>query len=213
MPGQIPQPTRIIHMTHVNNLASIVAQGCLASTATLLNVGTGHTNIAYSSIQQKRAAKVVPCGPGGSLHDYVPFYFTKRSPMLYTIHRGNVPCEGGQEHIIHLVTTAQQISALELGFAFTDGHGIMAYTDFYDDLDNLDEIDWDVIRSKSWCDTEEDGDRKRRKQAEFLIRDRCPWTAISHIVVRSQKRAKQVTGIIAHLPHQPRVVVAPLWYY
>ena len=213
MPDQIPQPTPVIHMTHVNNLASIVAQGGLVSTAMLLNAGTGHTNIAYNSIQQQRATKAVPCGPKGSLHDYVPFYFTRRSPMLYTIHRGNVSCVGGQEHIIHLVTTAQQISALGLGFAFTDGHGIMAYTDFYDDLGNLDEIDWTVIRSNYWYDTEKDGDRKRRKQAEFLIRDRCPWTAISQIVVRSQERAEQVTGIIAHLPHQPQVVVAPNWYY
>lgn len=200
-------------MTHVNNLASIVAQGGLVSTSTLLTAGMGHTNIAYSSIQQQRAAKAVPCGPGGSLHDYVPFYFTRRSPMLYTIMRGNVPCAGGQENIIHLVGTAQHIAALGLGFAFTDGHGIMLYTGFYDDLGDLAEVDWDVIGANYWNDTAEDGDRKRRKQAEFLIRDRCPWTAISHIVVRSQERATQVTGIIAQLQYQPQVVVCSNWYY
>ena len=213
MPGQIPQPTLIIHMTHVDNLASILAQGSLVSTAALDAAGMGHTNIAYSSIQQQRAAKAVPCGPGGSLHDYVPFYFTRRSPMLYTINRGNVPCAGGQENIIHFVTTAQQIAALGLGFAFTDGHGIMSYTDFYDDLDDLGEVDWNVIGATYWHDTAEDGDRKRRKQAEFLIRDNCPWTAISHIVVRSAARATQVTGIIAQLQHQPQVVVRSDWYY
>jgi hypothetical protein len=213
MPGQIPQPTPIIHMTHVDNLASIVEQDGLVSTAALEAAGLEHANIAYNSIQQQRAAKVVPCGPGGSLHDYVPFYFTRRSPMLYTINRGNVPCAGGQENIIHFVTTAQRIAALELGFAFTDGHGIMSYTDFYDDLSDLGEVDWDVIGATYWHDTAEDGDRKRRKQAEFLIRDHCPWTAISHIVVRSQARATQVTGIIAQLQHQPQVVVRSNWYY
>lgn len=213
MPGPIPQPTPIIHMTHVDNLQSILARGGLSSTAALIAAGMAHTNIAYNSIQQQRAAKVVPCGPGGSLHDYVPFYFTRKSPMLYTINRGNVPCAGGQENIIHLVMTAQRAAARRLGFAFTDGHGIMSYTDFYDDLDDLDQVDWDMINAIYWHDTAEDGDRKRRKQAEFLIRDHCPWNAISHIVVRSSARAAQVAGIIAHQPHQPEIAVRPKWYY
>ena len=51
---------------------------------------TNYTNIAYESIQDRRSIKSVPCGVGGSLHDYVPFYFAPRSPMLYTIHRGNL---------------------------------------------------------------------------------------------------------------------------
>lgn len=213
MPGQLPQPTPIIHLTHVDNLASIVAQECLLSTAGLDATALGHANIAYSSIQQQRAAKVVPCGPGGSLHDYVPFYFTRKSPMLYTINRGNVPCAGGQENLIHLVSTAQFAAQLGLGFAFTDGHGIMAYSSFYDDLGQLGQVDWNVIGATYWHDTVEDGDRKRRKQAEFLVRDQFPWTGVSHIVVRSNARAAQINSIIANCVHKPQVVVNPNWYY
>ncbi len=183
------------------------------STAALQAAGLGHANIAYSSIQQQRAAKLVRCGPGGSVHDYVPFYFTRKSPMLYTINRGSVRCAGGQENIVHLVSTAQRVAQLGLGFAFTDGHGIMAYTSFYDDLAQLGQIDWNMIGATYWYDTAEDGDRKRRKQAEFLIWNQCPWTLISHVIVRSTVRAIQVRDIIAACAHQPLVIVKPDWYY
>lgn len=200
-------------MTHVGNLEAILAAGELQATARLNAAGAAFTNIAYSSIQAQRAAKAVPCGPGGSLHDYVPFYFTLRSPMLYTINRGNVPCEGGQGGIVHLVSNAQAVAAAGLGYSFTDGHGIMAYSSFYDDLAHLGEIDWDVIAAGQWADTVEDGDRKRRKQAEFLVRDRFPTALLQGAVVHNQPRADEVNAIAARLGLQLRVVVRPDWYY
>lgn len=213
MPGTVPQPTPIIHMTHIGNLQTILVAGELRATARLNEQGAAFNNIAYSSIQAQRAGKVVTCGPGGSLHDYVPFYFTRRSPMLYTINRGNVPCEGGQGALVHLVSNAQAVAAAGLGFAFSDGHGIMAYSSFYDDLAHLGEIDWDVIAAGQWADTVEDGDRKRRKQAEFLVRDRFPIALLRGAVVQTQARADQVTAIAASVGQPLRVVVRPDWYY
>ena len=69
-------------MTHVTNLPAIIQSGGLIATAILRASGAAYANIAYTSIQEQRAAKPVPCSAGGSLHDYVPFYFAPRSPML-----------------------------------------------------------------------------------------------------------------------------------
>ena len=213
MPGTVPIPTPIIHMTHVNNLAAIIQSGGPAATAVLEREGVQVTSIAYSSIQAQRAAKIVPCGPGGCLHDYVPFYFGKKSPMLFTISRGNVACVGGQDSLVHLVSTAQAVAAAGLGFAFTDGHGIMNYSDFYDDLDQLDEVDWDIMGATYWHDTAADGDRKRRRQAEFLVRDRFPWRLVTDIVVRTESVRGVVGDMIRGLTHRPRVSVDQNWYY
>ena len=213
MPGDVPQPTPIIHMTHMDNLERIFAGGALVATARLSARGTAFTNIAYSSIQAQRAAKRIPCGPGGCLHDYVPFYFTKRSPMLYTINRGNVPCEGGQGALVHLVSTAQKVAGAGLGYAFSDGHGIMSYSSFFDDLAHLGEVDWDVIRSTQWADTVEDGDRKRRKQAEFLVRDEFPVRLLSGVIVRTENRKAQVEGLLTRLGMNLQVVANTAWYY
>lgn len=213
MPGATPNPTPIIHMTHIDNLPQIISSGGLLATGSLQSNGIAYTNIAYSSIQSQRATRSVPCGPGGLLHDYVPFYFAPRSPMLYTINRGNVPCEGGQDSIVHLVATAQHVVSRDMGFAFTDGHGIMAYTAFYDSLSDLDHVDWEVMGATYWNDTDADGDRKRRRQAEFLVHGHLPWTDISRVVVRSLARQQQVAGLIAHCAHQPQIVVNSGWYY
>jgi len=213
MPGTVPQPTPIIHMTHIGNLDAILASGALAATARLQAAGTRFTNIAYTSIQEQRAAKRVPCGPGGCLHDYVPFYFTNRSPMLYTINRGNVPCDGGQNALVHLVSTAQKVVTAGLGYAFSDGHGIMAYSSFYDDLARLEEIDWEVIGSRQWADTVEDGDRKRRKQAEFLVRDTFPIRLLSGIVVPTPQRRDEVETLLARHGFELKVVDKSAWYY
>lgn len=89
----------------------------------------------------------VPVGAGGTLHDYVPFYFAPRSPMLYTISRGNVPkCPDGQTAVVHLVSSVEKVTGGNLQFVFTDGHGIMALTSYYDDLTFLETLDWDLIK-------------------------------------------------------------------
>jgi hypothetical protein len=86
--------------------------------------------------------------------------------MLYTIHRGNVPnCTQGQAAVIHLVCDVFEIDIRGLDWVLTDGHAVMEFTTFFDDLYDLGAIDWDVMDSHYWSDTNEDNDRKRRRQA------------------------------------------------
>ena len=44
-------------------------------------------------------------------------------------------------------------------------------------------IDWELMESKYWHDTDEDNSRKRRRQAEFLIHKFCPWRLVREIGV------------------------------
>ncbi len=81
-------PTLIYHLTHQNNLPDILESGCLHCVNDLGNQAS--VNIAHPAIQTRRAITPVSAGPGGALHDYVPFYFANRQPMLYALHRGNV---------------------------------------------------------------------------------------------------------------------------
>lgn len=76
--------------------------------------------------------------------------------MLFAIHTQNTRYQGGQTAIVYLVTTVEAIAAAGLAFAFTDGHPIMAYSDFYDDLNALEMIDWNVMKRKYWNATDND---------------------------------------------------------
>ena len=205
----------IYHITHIDNLESILSEGGLLAYNVMLETQTNYTNIAYENIQDRRATIRVPCGGGGVLHDdYVPFYFAPRSPMLYTINRGNVKSyTQGQSTVIHLVSYVENIEAADLSFVFTDGHAVMAFTDFFDDLNYLSAIDWDVMESRYWNDTNEDNDRKRRRQAEFLVRYFFPWQLITEIGVMNSTIKTQVENILQNFTHQPSFIVRNNWYY
>ncbi len=180
----------------------------------LHGAGTAYTSIAHRTIQDRRATTLVPCGPGGTLHDYVPFYFAPRSPMLYTISRGNVErYDEGQSPIVHLGTTIEAVQAAGQPFVFTDGHAIMAFTSFHTDLARLDIIDWEVMRAQYWADTADDLDRKRRRQAEFLTYTVCPWTLITEIGVYNRQVQVEVEHALSNSPHRPVVHVRRDWYY
>ncbi len=133
--------------------------------------------------------------------------------MLYTINRGNVACEGGQDSLIHFVSTAQAVEAAGLGFVFSDGHGIMSYTEFYDHLDQLDTVDWNIIAARYWHDTQDDGDRKRRRQAEFLVRDRFPLSLVTDIVVCTDSMRERVEELCDGTDFAPDVTTNANWYY
>lgn len=210
----IPLPTPIYHFTHINNLPLILAAGGLRTCGALRQAGVNYKDVAYSTLQDRRARTQIPCGSGGTLHDYVPFYFCPLSPMLFTISRGNVPgYDEGTRPLIFFVSSAQAIKQAGLQFVFSDGHGIMDYTNFYDDLNQLQKVDWPLMKATMWKSTEADPDRKRRRSAEFLVHEFLPWNLISHIGARSPLIEKTVLAYLRGIGHQPEVVVQPGWYY
>jgi len=74
---------------------------------------------------------------------------------------------------------------------FTDGHAKDRFTQFFNDLKDLDKIDWDIVSQRIWKNTGEDYDRQRRKQAEFLVRNHVPSACIEAVVVKDKTR-KQI---------------------
>ena len=87
-----PQPTPVFHITHWENLPSILQAGGLAAKNLLARGGITCRSIAFPSVQDRRSRTTVPCGPGGTLHDYVPFFFAARSaPFAYALSSARTP--------------------------------------------------------------------------------------------------------------------------
>ncbi|MBE9200263.1 MULTISPECIES: DUF4433 domain-containing protein [unclassified Nodularia (in: cyanobacteria)] len=210
-------PTPIYHITHMNNLNSILKSGGLMANSRLKQETIKYLDIAHGHIQDRRSMTRVPCGAGGTLHDYVPFYFAPRSPMLYANYRKSVDkYSGGQTPILHLVSSAEAVDTGGLSFVGADGHAAMAYTGFFDQLvylyaDNV--IDWEIMEAKYWADTEEDGDRTRRRQAEFLVHQFFPWGLIQEIGVINSTIQTQVKEILQNFNIQTPIRVYSEWYY
>ena len=209
-----PRPTPIYHITHIDNLPNILAAGGLRCKSDSSRTET--VSIAYENIQQRRSARAILLDPKGTLHDYVPFYFSTRSPMLYTIAKGNVSTfQGRQADIIYLASTVQNVIDHSLDFVFTDGHAIVSFTQFYKAIDDLAHIDWQVIESRWWHDNLEHPDRKRRKQAEFLVHRFFPWDCVTAVAVQNRAVYERVQNVFVRHPSAPPkpILLRPPWYY
>jgi hypothetical protein len=85
----VPDRPAIYHITHVDNLPSILAAGGLWSDAEMLARGGPAAQIGMSGIKTRRLGLPLKCHPGDHVGDYVPFYFCPRSVMLYILHCAN----------------------------------------------------------------------------------------------------------------------------
>jgi hypothetical protein len=150
----------IYHITDVSNLPSILAAGGLHSEATLQRESVQPTMIGYRNIKQRRLQEItVPCCGNRFVGEFVPFYFCPRSPMLFTINRGNTGrIPGSQNQIVHLVTNVKIACALGHHWAFSNGNAGAFLTDFFADVDDLSKLDWKIIGSNDWG-----GERRQHK--------------------------------------------------
>lgn len=198
----------------MRNLPRIIRAGGLKCYNHMCVGGDTYENIAHENIQDKRARKDVPKGLGGKLHDYVPFYFGPRSPMLNAISHGRVEGhEEGQEPVVHLVTTFDRIQAAGLPFVFTDGHAVMDFATFYDDPADFVNVDWPLMQATYWNDINSDPNRSFRRQAEFLIHGFFPWELFVGIGVMNNTIKEQTEQAILEAAHKPTVVVRHNFYY
>lgn len=204
--------TLIYHITHIQNLPAIFSAGGLCC----YDDGDRQTavSIAHQNIQERRAKKQVPCGNGGNLHQYVPFYFAPRSPMLYSINKGYVSgYVEDQTPIVHIVSSVEMILQTKHSFVFTDGHATLALSDFYTDIVDLSKIDWSVMKSQYWNDTPEHPDRKRRRQAEFLVYNKVSVAAFIGFGVINKHIATQLSTTLEQAKIEQPVRIKRDWYY
>ncbi len=213
----VPVPTPILRLIHRDNLRICLQRGGLHSPNTTPNDGRVYRGIHDADVQAKRLLKEVPRGPKGVVHDYVPFYFGFLSPMMLRLKTGRVAgYSEGQRPLIYLVTSAQRIRDSGTQFVFTDGHGLANFTRWFDNLDDLDKVDWEMVYQRYWSDdVTGDNDRQRRKQAEFLVHQFCDWSLITEIAVLDDEVKVAVEQILLELSsrHRPAVEVRPDWYY
>jgi ssDNA thymidine ADP-ribosyltransferase, DarT len=191
----------------------MVACGQLDCDRGCAEAGRTPVGIAHTSLKAQRARTAVTAATGGTLADYVPFYYAPRSPMLSAIWYRNVPeYKGSQEDIVHLVCSVDQLA--EPGrFVIVNRHPINPLAEQFDDLAALDDLDWPLMNAKYWRDTDEDGDRKYRRQAEFLVHRQVPVEAIRLVAAMTSEVAVRAAKLLAAMPNPPPVIVRPGWYY
>jgi hypothetical protein len=222
----MPRPVRLFHITAIDNLAAIFECGELLCKQLSQEAGVHYANIAHAGAQGARANRPVIDPPGGFIHDYVPFYFAPRSPMLSAIHHGRVAgCNLGQDDIVHFEMLARKVLEENREHVFYDRNATKDYSQPYTDPNKLSEvIAWDILTEspcldgfcKYFHDKHEPAkymDRMEKRQAEFLIKGSVPVMWFSRIGVINEDKAKQVRDLLAQYGVDLPVQVMTDWYF
>ena len=212
-----PDRPKIYHITHVDNLDGIVANGGLLSDRNVLATGAATQPIGMSGIKKRRLEELaVDRHPGTMVGDYVPFYFCPRSIMLFVLHCANhseLTYRGGQDPIVHL--EADLYSVIEWAgqngrpWAFSLSNAGAYYVEFRSSVDELDQLNWSAIAERDFRDP----NVKEGKQAEFLLYGGFPFDLVERIGVRLPVVQASAAAGIKAANHQPTLQIRPDWYF
>lgn len=165
------------HFTHIDNIQSIVENGGLLSTNLKNRYNIGHHNIANVNIQNRRSEMEVPLGPGGVVHDYVPFYFATINPMLLGLLNRKVV---DQPYICFIAISIEKL--LDENVVFTDASANTNFApNFFDDSEDLDQLDWNLIDSMRWGENNEE--ERHKRMAEVLVHEKVPLEWFDSFIV------------------------------
>lgn len=212
----------VFRMTHIDNIPHILINGITHKNSPNANVN--YVSIGDNSLIDTRANKIVPISNGIAgygdvkkicLGDVIPFYFWVRMPMLYIIQNGfhNV-IKRTPEEIIYLVCAVNELAKQFSEIYFSDGHAVDSFSSVFDktrlnDLPIL--LDDTAIKSKYWTGDGIDTDLKRRKEAEFLIKeDNIAIEFIAYYICYNEIAKQKLLGFGVD---ENKIKIAPQSYY
>jgi len=222
----MPNPVRLFHITAIGNLSAICLSGALVSKNSSAQNSISYQNIAHGGAQGARSNKSIPNPPGGGLHDFVPFYFAPRSPMLFAINNGRVAgCNYRQADILHFETTVAHVQQYTQDIVFYDRNATLMFSAAYTDLRLLPKkVDWSLITEQPTLDgfckyfqsnpnNQRYVDRMEKRQAEFLVKTRVSLNQMTRIGVCSEQKATLVRSILVQHGMNITVEVKTDWYF
>jgi hypothetical protein len=170
-------------ITHRENLVHLLTNGLvnkshIKASPDFLPIG----NLEIIDVRGSTEVKILGYGYIG---DYIPFYFTSRSIMLFNILTGYYAPKVSartKDELIVIRCLVSELAKLPRWF-FTDGQANDGETIHYNDLDAINMIDWDCIHQSNFKKSDGDYDRPRRYQAEFLVHNEVPIEYIDSICV------------------------------
>ncbi len=184
-------------ITHIDNLSHILDHGILNKNHP--KASDGYIQIGHPEIIDVRSTTPVRIHDHGNIGDYVPFYFTPKSVMLYNIQTGYyaplVPMRRPEEILVircKMVDLAHYASR----WFFTDGQANDVASRHYNDLSQLDAIDWENIYACNFKKSDGNTDRARKYQAEFLVQHEVQVDWIESFCVYNENASKKVNNLL-----------------
>jgi hypothetical protein len=201
----------IFRITHRDNVPWILDNGMHARSGEMFD--PNHRNIGNIDLIDKRSRRVVPVTPGGTLSDYVPFYFTPYSIMMFNINTGYGVKQLPNDEIVIFVSSLPHLAEQSRKFIFTNQHAYPQMADYFTDMAQLDQIDWPLLQSRDFKHNPDDPGKKERYQAEALIWQHVPLDSLQGVCCYSRTVERQVRTEIEGRALEFKVGTQSSWYF
>lgn len=219
---------RIHHLTHIGNLAAILANGGLRADAGGAWETGPEVDISSPGNREARRTTAISgtasgtTGASAMVADYVPFFLSPNANLWEGI-RAGVPDRRLSPSIralpaaefVMLVSTVRQVT----GTRATEAEDADAQNDSRIVVTDDDAADA-LARFATTGETTErmlrrilgDSEHETLLRSEFLVKDTVPFESIALVGVANDKARDAVRAILAGSGYQPRVAVHPPWF-
>lgn len=207
-----PERALIFRIVHVANVPWIPDHGLHCRNSRVQD--PDFMNIGSADLIDKRSRRPVPVPPGGVLSDYVPFYFTPFSIMMFNIKTGY----GGitrreRRDIVILVSSIHRLRELGLPVVFTNQHAYPVDTEFFTRPEDLDRIDWPLLQSRNFKTSDADPGRQVRYQAEALAYRQVPLNALIGLGCHDERVREHLQSMVDTRGLVLTIKTTPNWYF
>lgn len=206
-----PDKALIFRIVHRDNVAWIFANGMHSRNSSVRC--PNYRTIGNPELIDRRTTRSVVISPGGTLSNYVPFYFTPFTPMMLNIKTGyggvsQVP----SEEIVIFVSSLRELNKINHKFVFTDRHAYLINASFFNDLHYLSEIDWPILQNRDFRRDPDDPGKFERYQAEALVYNNVPVDAFLGAVCYTEEVKNSILEIASICDVEMNVICERRWY-
>ena len=201
----------ILRIAHKAHLQWLLQHGLVCSSA--IDRDPAFVSIGNQEVIDRRRSKAVPVPPGGTLADYVPFYFTPFSPMLYNIETGWGVTKRPNHEIVLLVSSFQAAADAGRPVVFTDRHALLQTARFFSGRNELSNVDFDLLRTRDFRRDENDPEKFDRYQAEALVFEHLPVSALLGMACYTEEARAEIDRLTNDVGLKVQAVVRSGWYF
>ena len=207
-----PERALIFRIVHRDNIPWILRNGLHCRSSNRLD--PNFVSIGNPSLISDRQHVAVPIQPRGTLSDYVPFYFTPHSVMLFNIKTGYRGIQQRRnDEIAILVSSIPKLAKDKIRYVFTDRHARLATAEFFDGTEALVRIDWKILQNRDFSRDNNDLGKMERYQAEALVHRHLPVNSLLAIACYNAQERDRVNALVRQAGLGLRVISQPGWYF
>jgi len=206
-----PEKALIFRIMHIDNVPWMLEHGlhCQNGKSTDPN----YIQIGNPDLIDRRQHRHVPGPCGGTLSDYVPFYFTPFSPMLHNITTGwNGITKRSMSEIVTIVSALPRLVEQSIPFVFSDRHAYLVSAKFSSDSADLHRLPWDLWAAKDFARDASKPAKFERYNAEALVYQHVPVSALQGIVCQGPAEEARLKEMVHNAAVDLAVHARSGWY-